>query len=231
MLVHIPQLLSADQVAHIRGQLGTASWVDGKVTAGAQSAAEKNNLQLPEQSPVARALGDVILSALGRNERFMSAGLALRVFPPLFNRYDVGMDFGTHIDNAIRFVKPSLAGGNPIRVRTDLSATLFLTDPADYDGGELVIEDTYGEHRVKLPAGDMILYSATSRHHVTPVTRGSRWSSFFWIQSMVRDERARLTLFEMDKAIQGLRKKVGDNDEVVSLTGLYHNLVRRWADA
>jgi PKHD-type hydroxylase len=162
---------------------------------------------------------------------FTSASLALRVFPPLFNRYDGGMNFGSHIDNAIRFVKSSIGSGAAIRVRTDMSATLFLTDPADYDGGELVIEDTYGEHRVKLPAGDMVLYSATSRHHVTPVTRGSRWSSFFWIQSMVRDESARLMLFEMDKAIQGLRTQVGDSDEVVSLTGLYHNLVRRWADA
>jgi PKHD-type hydroxylase len=231
MLVHIPQLLSADQVAHVRGQLVASNWVDGKVTAGAQSAGEKHNLQLLEDSPTARALGEVILSALGRNERFMSASLALRVFPPLFNRYDVGMGFGTHIDNAIRFVKPSLASGNPIRVRTDLSATLFLTDPDDYDGGELVIEDTFGSHKVKLPAGDLVVYSATSRHHVTPVTRGSRWSSFFWIQSMVRDESARAMLFELDNAIQGLRRRVGDSEEVVSLTGLYHNLVRRWADA
>jgi len=231
MLVHIPRLLSADQVAHIRNQLAGGDWVDGKVTAGAQSAAEKHNLQLPEDSPTARALGEIILSALGRNERFMSAALALRVFPPLFNRYDVGMGFGAHIDNAIRFVKPSLASGNPIRVRTDLSATLFLTDPADYDGGELVIEDTFGSHKVKLPAGDLVLYSATSRHHVTPVTRGSRWSSFFWIQSMVRDDAARTMLFELDTAIQGLREKVDDDPEVVRLTGLYHNLVRRWADA
>ncbi|MEO7054309.1 MAG: Fe2+-dependent dioxygenase [Rhizomicrobium sp.] len=231
MMVRIPALLSPDQVAQMRGLMGKAEWVDGRVTAGAQSAEAKHNLQIPENSPEARALGDVILSALGRNELFTSASLALRVFPPLFNRYDGGMNFNSHIDNAIRFVKPSLGSGAPIRVRTDMSATLFLTDPADYDGGELVIEDTYGERRVKLPAGDMILYSATSRHHVTPVTRGSRWSSFFWIQSMVRDESARLMLFEMDKAIQGLRKQGGDNDEVVSLTGLYHNLVRRWADA
>jgi PKHD-type hydroxylase len=230
MLVHIPQLLSADQVAHVRGQLAASNWVDGKVTAGAQSAAEKHNLQVPEDAPAARALGEVILSALGRNERFMSAALALKVFPPLFNRYDVGMGFGTHIDNAIRFVKPSLASGNPIRVRTDLSATLFLTDPADYGGGELVVEDTFGSHEVKLPAGDLVLYSATSRHHVTPVIRGSRWSSFFWIQSMVRDEAARTMLFELDTAIQGLRGKVGEDPEVVRLTGLYHNLVRRWTE-
>ena len=230
MLVHIPQLLSAGQVAHMRGVLSGTDWVDGKVTAGAQSAGEKHNLQVPEDSPAARALGEVILSALGRNERFMSAALALRVFPPLFNRYDVGMGFGAHIDNAIRFVKPSLAFGNPIRVRTDLSATLFLTDPADYDGGELVVEDTFGSHAVKLPAGHLVLYSATSRHHVTPVTRGSRWSSFFWIQSMVRDEAARTMLFELDTAIQGLRGKVGEDPEVVRLTGLYHNLVRRWTE-
>jgi PKHD-type hydroxylase len=231
MMVRIPALLSPDQVAQMRDLMGKAEWVDGKMTAGAQSAEAKHNLQIPENSSEARALGDVVLSALGRNELFTSASLALRVFPPLFNRYDGGMNFGSHIDNAIRFVKSSIGSGAPIRVRTDMSATLFLTDPADYDGGELVIEDTYGEHRVKLPAGDMVLYSATSRHHVTPVTRGSRWSSFFWIQSMVREESARLMLFEMDKAIQGLRQQVGDNDEVVSLTGLYHNLVRRWADA
>lgn len=231
MLVHIPQLLSVEQVAHIRGQLAATNWVDGKVTAGAQSAGAKNNLQVPEDAPAARALGEIILGALGQNERFMSAALALRVFPPLFNRYDKGMEFGTHIDNAIRFVKPSLGTAAPIRVRTDLSATLFLTDPEDYDGGELVIEDTFGSHTVKLPPGDLVLYSATSRHHVAQVTRGSRWSSFFWIQSMVQDEAARTMLFELDTAIQGLRKQIGDAEQVVSLTGLYHNLLRRWAQA
>jgi PKHD-type hydroxylase len=226
MLVHVPQLLSKGQVAQIRAVLADTDWVDGRITAGAQSGQTKHNLQVPEDAPAARALGETILSALGRNERFTSASLALRVFPPLFNRYDMGMDFGAHIDNAIRFVK-----GANIRVRTDLSATLFLTEPAEYEGGELVIEDTYGNHSVKLPAGDLVLYSATSRHHVTPVTRGSRWSSFFWIQSMIREEAARNHLFELDNAIQGLRGQVGDNDEVVALTGLYHNLVRRWADA
>ena len=231
MLVRIPKLLSPEDVAHCRDALVRAEWVDGKVTAGAQSAGEKRNLQIPENSSTARALGDLVLSRLGKNELFTSASLAMRVFPPLFNRYDGGMDFGTHIDNAIRFVAASVGSGAPIRVRTDMSATVFLTDPADYEGGELVILDTFGEHRVKLPAGDMILYSATSRHHVTPVTRGSRWSSFFWIQSMVRDEPARSTLFDLDTVIQALRKKVGDSDEVVSLTGLYHNLLRRWADA
>ena len=231
MLIQIPNLLSAEEVAHVRSQLAASDWVDGKATAGAQSAGAKRNLQLAEDTPLARALGEIVLSALGQNERFMSAALALRVFPPLFNRYDPGMDFGAHIDNAIRFVKPSLGTGAPIRVRTDLSATLFLTDPADYDGGELVIEDTFGSHAVKLAAGDLVVYSATSRHHVTPVTRGSRWASFFWIQSMVRDEAAREMLFELDTAIQGLRLQVGDNEEVVRLTGLYHNLVRRWAEA
>jgi len=228
MIVHIPNLLSGEQVAHARGVLSGTDWVDGKVTAGAQSAGTKHNLQVPENAPAARALGDMILTALGQNERFTSAALALRVFPPLFNRYDQGMNFGTHIDNAIRFVK---GASSPIRVRTDMSATLFLTDPDDYDGGELVIEDTFGNHKVKLPAGDLVVYSATSRHHVTPVTRGCRWSSFFWIQSMIRDESARAMLFELDNAIQSLRKQVGDSEEVVSLTGLYHNLVRRWADA
>lgn len=231
MLVQIPQLLSADQVARIRGQLAATNWVDGKVTAGSQSAGPKNNLQVPEDAPPARALGEIILGALGQNERFMSASLALRVYPPLFNRYDCGMEFGTHIDNAIRFVKPSLGTAAPVRVRTDLSATLFLTDPQDYDGGELVIEDTFGSHAIKLPAGDLVLYSATSRHRVTPVTRGSRWSSFFWIQSMVQDEAARTMLFELDTSIQGLRQQIGDTEQVVSLTGLYHNLVRRWAQA
>ncbi len=215
----------------MRGVLGGSDWVDGRTTAGAQSAGLKSNLQVPEDAPAARALGEIILTALGHSEAFMSAALARRVFPPLFNRYDPGMGFGPHIDNAIRVVKPSLGAGAPIRVRTDLSATLFLTDPADYDGGELVIEDTFGTHAVKLPAGDLVLYSATSRHHVTPVTRGSRWSSFFWIQSMVRDEAARGMLFALDGAVQGLRKQIGDTEQVVSLTGLYHNLVRRWAEA
>jgi PKHD-type hydroxylase len=231
MMVQILALLPAEQVAHIRSHLAGTDWVDGKVTAGAQSAQAKNNLQVPEDASAARALGEIILTALGRSERFMSASLALRVFPPLFNRYDAGMGFGSHIDNAIRFVKPSLGTGSPIRVRTDLSATLFLTDPTDYDGGELVVEDTFGTHKVKLNAGDMVLYSATSRHHVTPVTRGSRWSSFFWVQSMIRDETARAMLFDLDNVVQGLRKELGDTDHVVSLTGLYHNLVRRWAEA
>ena len=227
MLVQVPNLLTPGEVAQMRDRLGAADWADGRITAGAQSAQAKNNLQVPENTPAHRAMGEIILTALGRNELFTSAALPLRVFPPLFNRYDPGMGFGTHIDNAIRFVKGS---GAPLRVRTDLSATLFLSDPADYDGGELVIEDTLGAQRIKLAAGDMILYPASSRHHVTEVTRGSRWASFFWIQSMVREDEARRHLFDLDTAIQSLRRRHGDTDEVVRLTGLYHNLVRRWAD-
>ena len=231
MMVRIPALLSPGTVAAMREVLAKAAWVDGKVTAGQQSAVAKHNLQVPEDSAEARDLGTIILRALGQNERFTSSALALRVFPPLFNRYDAGMKFDAHIDNSIRFVKASLGSAAPIRVRTDLSATLFLTDPDEYDGGELVIEDTFGTHKVKLPAGDLVLYSATSKHHVTSITRGSRWSSFFWIQSMIRDEAARTMLFELDNAIQALRGKHGESEELVSLTGLYHNLVRRWADA
>jgi PKHD-type hydroxylase len=228
MLVYIPELLSKNEIRDIRRLLLSADWVDGRITAGAQSAEAKRNLQVPENSPAHREAGDLILAALGKNERFTSASLAQKVFPPLFNRYDGGMGFGAHIDNAIRFVRTA---GAPLRIRTDLSATLFLTDPAVYDGGELVIADSFGSHSVKLPAGDMLLYSATSRHHVTEVTRGSRVSSFFWVQSMVRDDAARQMLFELDGAIQGLRQKLGDNHQTVTLTGLYHNLLRRWAEA
>lgn len=225
MMVRIPAVLTAQEVAHCREAMAKGEWVDGKVTAGEQSAGAKRNLQLSETAKETRDLGEIILKKLGRNELFTSAALPLRVFPPLFNRYDAGMTFGTHIDNSIRFVP-----GAPIRVRTDLSATLFLTDPADYDGGELVVEDTYGTHSVKLPAGDLILYPASSRHHVHAVTRGSRWSSFFWIQSMVRDDGRRALLFDLDVSVQGLRKQIGDTAEVVRLTGLYHNLIRQWAE-
>lgn len=228
MMVHVPNLLTKEQVGNVRHQLTSADWAHGRITAGAQSAEAKHNLQVPENSAAHRQAGEIILGALGKNELFTSASLAQKVFPPLFNRYDSGMGFGTHIDNAIRFVK---AAGPPLRVRTDLSATLFLTEPEDYDGGELVIQDTFGSHSVKLPAGDLVLYSATSRHHVTTVTRGSRISSFFWIQSMVRDDAARLMLFELDGTIQSLRRQSGESAEAIALTGLYHNLLRRWADA
>ena len=224
MLSHIEGVLSPDQVARFREMLAEAAWVDGRVTAGEQSARAKTNLQVPEDSPVARELGETVLMALGRNPAFVSAALPLRVFPPLFNRYDEGMGFDTHVDNAIRFA-------GPVRFRTDVSCTLFLTDPDDYDGGELIVEDAYGEHAVKLPAGDMIVYPATSLHRVAPITRGSRWSSFFWAQSMVKSDEQRTLLWDLDQAIQRLSLKVGQGDpEVVSLTGTYHNLLRMWAE-
>jgi PKHD-type hydroxylase len=212
-------------VAHGRHLLGQAQWIDGRVTAGAQSARAKQNQQLPEDSPEARELGELILGALQRNALFMSAALPLKVFPPLFNRYAGGHSFGNHVDNAIRQVP-----GTPHRVRTDLSATLFFMDPENYDGGDLVIEDTYGTHQVKLPAGHMILYPSTSLHHVTPVTRGERVSSFFWIQSLVRDDGRRTLLFDMDTAIQRLASTVPDHPSTVQLTGVYHNLLRQWAE-
>jgi len=224
MLLHIEGVLTSEQVAKCRETLAAQSWVDGRVTAGEQSAQAKRNLQVPEDAPAARELGEMILGALGRNQTFVSAALPLRVFPPLFNRYDEGMAFDTHVDNSIRF-----AGS--VRFRTDVSATLFLTDPADYDGGELIVEDAYGEHAVKLPAGDMILYPATSLHRVAPITRGSRWASFFWAQSMVKSDEKRTLLWNLDNAIQALSLKVGQTDpEVISLAGSYHNLLRMWAE-
>src|SRR5580704_15284796 len=226
MLLPIPDVLTAEQVLRARHLLDEADWVDGRVTAGHQSALAKDNMQLPEGSPAARELGGMVLSALEQNALFISAALPARVFPPLFNRYQGGQAFGTHVDNAIRQV-----AGTGHRIRTDLSATLFFTGPDEYDGGELVIEDTYGTHGVKLPAGHMILYPSTSLHHVRPVTRGARVSSFFWIQSMVRDDGQRSLLFDLDLAIQRLNRESMDHPVSVQLTGVYHNLLRRWADA
>jgi PKHD-type hydroxylase len=225
MLLSVPDVLTADNVLHARLLLNQAEWVDGRVTAGHQSARAKDNMQLPEGSPVARELGDMVLTALEKNALFVSAALPSKVFPPLFNRYEGGQAFGTHVDNAIRQV-----AGTPHRIRTDLSATLFLTGPDEYDGGELVVEDTYGTHSVKLPAGHMILYPSTSLHHVRPVTRGARIASFFWIQSMIRDDGERTLLFDLDVAIQRLSAERPDHPAAVQLTGVYHNLVRRWAD-
>jgi PKHD-type hydroxylase len=225
MLLHIPQVLTAEQVAHARRLLESADWIDGRVTAGHQSVRVKHNQQLPEDHPVARELGDMILGALGRTPAFLSAALPLRVFPPLFNRYDGGQSFGNHVDNAIRQVASSGA-----RLRTDLSATLFLADPDEYDGGELVIEDTYGVHSVKLSAGHMVLYPSTSLHNVRPVTRGARVASFFWVQSMVREDGERALLFDLDAAIQRLAADAPDHPAAVQLTAVYHNLLRRWAD-
>ena len=225
MLLPIPDVLTADQVLRGRQILEGTEWVDGRVTAGHQSAQTKNNMQLPEGSPAARELGAMVLAALEQNALFISAALPARVFPPLFNRYQGGQAFGTHVDNAIRQVT-----GTPHRIRTDLSATLFFTGPNEYDGGELVVEDTYGTHEVKLPAGHMILYPSTSLHHVRPVTRGARVASFFWIQSMVRDDGERTLLFDLDVAIQRINSGGGDQASAVQLTGIYHNLLRRWAD-
>ena len=227
MLLTIPNLLSKAQVAQCRAALDQAEWVDGNVTSGPQSALAKNNRQIPEGSPVARQIGDLIQDALGASPLFIAAALPLKVFPPLFNRYDSGQAFGTHVDNAIRHLR-----GTNFRIRSDLSATLFLSEPEEYDGGELTVEDTYGVQRVKLAAGDLVLYPSTSLHHVTPVTRGARVSSFFWIQSMVRDDGQRTLLFQMDAAIQQLVAQLGNADaRVISLTGVYHNLLRRWADS
>ncbi|MES1146848.1 MAG: Fe2+-dependent dioxygenase, partial [Solimonas sp.] len=190
MLLQIPQILSVEQVAHMRRLLATADWVDGRVTAGRQSALVKDNLQLPEGHPVAVELGDAILAALQNSALFASASLPLRIFPPLFNRYSGGQTFGNHVDNAVRQI-----GGTPLRIRTDLSATLFLADPHEYDGGELVVEDTYGVHAIKLPAGHLALYPSSSLHRVEPVTRGERLAAFFWVQSMVRGDAERTILF------------------------------------
>jgi len=224
MLIHLEGVLSGEQVADFRRRLGSEDWVDGRATAGEQSARAKRNLQVPEDAPAARDLGATILATLGRNPQFVSAALPLRVFPPLFNRYDAGMAFDTHVDNTIRFA-------GPVRFRTDLSATLFLTEPDAYDGGELIVEDTYGEHAVKLAAGDMILYPASSLHRVAPITRGSRWASFFWVQSMIRADAQRSLLYDLDNAIQALSARVGQGEaSVVSLTGTYNNLLRMWAE-
>jgi PKHD-type hydroxylase len=225
MLLHIPNILTREQVAHARQVLDQATWIDGRVTAGAQSSRAKKNQQLPEDSPAARELGELILAGLQLSPLFMSAALPLRVFPPLFNKYAGGDSFGSHVDNAIRQVP-----GTPHRIRTDLSATLFFVDPDGYEGGELVVEDTYGIHRVKLPAGDIVLYPSTSLHHVTPVTSGARISSFFWIQSLIRDDGQRTLLFDMDTAIQRLAQDVPDHRSTVQLTGVYHNLLRQWSE-
>ncbi len=225
MLLAIPDLLTAEEVASARALLDRAEWIDGRVTAGPQSARAKNNQQLPEGSAVAESIGDVILTALQRNALFVSAALPLRVFPPLFNRYQGGHTFGNHVDNAIRQI-----GSTGHRIRTDLSATLFLAEPDEYDGGELTVEDTYGVHRAKLPAGDMLLYPSSSLHSVSPVTRGARVASFFWIQSMIRDDGRRTLLFDLDVSIQQLSRDVPAHPSVVQLTGVYHNLLRQWSE-
>ncbi len=225
MIVQVSHVLNEPQITRCREVMSRANWVDGRVTAGYQSAVVKDNRQLAENSPEAAELGDMIVAALERNPLFITATLPLRVFPPLFNRYDEGMSFGAHLDNSIRQIP-----GTPHRVRTDISATLFMSAPEDYDGGELVIDDVYGSHSVKLPAGDMVLYPASSLHHVTPVTRGARFASFFWIQSMVRGDSDRTLLFDLDMAINQVSQALPHHPGVVSLTNCYHNLLRRYAE-
>jgi PKHD-type hydroxylase len=225
VLVHIPKVLDATQVAECRKALATAEWVDGQVTAGHQFARVKHNRQLPVQHPVARRLGELILNALDRTPLFMSAALPLKVVPPLFNCYEGGETYGNHVDGAVYPI-----AGTSHRVRTDVSATLFLSAPEDYDGGELIADDTYGAHRIKLPAGDMILYPGTSLHRVEPVTRGVRLAAFFWIQSMVRGDSRRAVLFDLDTAIQQLSPVARDEPALSQLTNVYHNLLREWAD-
>ena len=226
MLTVIPDLLTPPQVATLRAELDAADWIDGNVTSGAQSALAKRNTQLPEDSAAARAGGSMVLDALAASPLFVAAALPLKVFPPLFNRYAEGDAFGAHVDTAIRIRR-----GSDFRIRSDLSATLFLSDPDSYDGGELTITTQFGAQSIKLPAGQLVLYPASSVHHVTPVTRGTRVASFFWIQSMVRDDGARALLFEQDTAIQSIAARLGSDDpQIVRLTGVYHNLLRRWAE-
>lgn len=226
MIIRIPQLLEARPLAFIRERLATVDWEDGRITAGPEAAKVKHNDQLTEDHPLAKELGEVVLAALARSPLFTSAALPLKVFPPLFNRYAGGGHFGAHIDTAVRLTRQA-----PFRVRTDLSATLFLADPDSYDGGELVIEDTYGEQAIKLAAGDLLLYPATSLHQVRPVTRGARLASFFWVQSMVRDDDNRRLLYEMDRALMQLRELHPEgHPALVRLTGSYHNLLRKWSE-
>jgi PKHD-type hydroxylase len=226
MMIQIPAVLTVAQVAEVRRLVEAADWVDGNATSGSQAALAKRNRQLPEDSAAGKRAGEIVLDALGRNALFMAAALPAKVWPPLFNRYGGGEQFGVHVDNAVR-----LKRGGVERLRSDLSATLFLSEPESYDGGELTVEDTYGAHAVKLAAGDLILYPASSLHHVTPVTRGERLASFFWVQSMIRDDAQRRVLFDLDVAVQRLAAELGQaHASVVALTGTYHNLLRMWAE-
>ena len=227
MLVQIPDVLTPEEIRYCRERLERSQWVDGRVTAGDLAAKSKHNLQIPVDSAEARELGELVLTALGRNPTYHAAALPLRVLPPMFNRYESAMTFGTHVDNAIRTV-PGTGG---MRIRADVSSTLFLSDPDEYDGGELVIQDLYGSHTVKLPAGHLVVYPASSLHAVKPVTKGTRWASFFWAQSMVKDDGQRRMLYELDLAIIEIRKQLGDDkDAVLALVNHYHNLLRRWAE-
>lgn len=227
MLIAIPDVLDAEALRAVRATIDTGSWVDGNATSGYQSALAKQNLQLPEESAEAKQAGQTILDALGRSPLFIAAALPLKIFPPLFNSYAEGQTFGTHVDNAVR-----IQAGSGFRVRSDLSMTVFLEEPDAYDGGELTVETQFGVQQVKLPAGHAVLYPSSSLHRVEPVTRGRRVASFFWIQSMVRDDSARAMLFDLDRSIQTLASRAGHDDPaIIALTGVYHNLLRRWADA
>ena len=226
MIHHIPNALTKQEVALFRQQMETAQWVGGKVTAGTLSASVKNNQQLSEQDPRTHALSEKVMHAIWQNQTFQTAALPHQIIPPLFNRYDESETFGFHVDNSIRLIR-----GTNHKIRTDLSCTLFLSEPEEYDGGELVIEDTYGYHEVKLPAGDVVLYPSTSLHEVSSITRGTRFASFFWVQSMIRDDAKRHLLFNLDESIRNLRSTHGDAyAEVVKLTNIYHNLMRMWAE-
>ena len=228
MLLHIPEVLTQAELTQLRQSLDAADWTDGRETVGAQGAQVKRNEQLPDLSPLRDALGNVVLSALERNPLYFAAALPLRTLPPRFNRYQGGGEYGFHIDGSV--MRASQPGAPHGHVRSDISCTLFLCEPEDYDGGELVVSDTYGEHEVKLPAGDLVIYPASSLHKVMPVTRGARLASFFWVQSMIRDDAQRRLLFEMDASIESLRRSGADAAAVLQLTGIYHNLLRRWAE-
>jgi len=225
MLLHIPEVLDKEQVAGMRAAMAGAEWTDGRQTVGPQGARVKRNLQLPDTSPLRAELGDTIVAALGRHPLFHAAALPLRTLPPRFNRYEGGGEYGFHIDGAVMST-----GHDGIQVRSDISCTLFLSEPEEYDGGELIVSDTYGEHEVKLPAGDAIVYPSSSLHRVTAVTRGARVASFFWVQSLVRDDGARRLLLELDTAIRNLSSSAADQASILQLTGVYHNLLRRWAE-
>lgn len=227
MLLQIPEVFSKAEVKALRARLDAGPWADGNATSGHQSATAKNNLQLPEDSDVAKEVSALVVQALNANPMFVAAALPHTIFPPLFNRYEGGDEFGLHVDNAIRQSR----NGEAIRIRSDLSATLFLSEPDDYDGGELIIEEMYGSQAIKLPAGDLVLYPSKSLHRVTPVTRGARVSSFMWMQSLIRDDADRETLFRLDIATQRVASEKGPKDQaVIELTGVYHNLLRRWTE-
>jgi PKHD-type hydroxylase len=227
MLLHIPDVLTKDELASIRARLEEADWMDGRATSGVQAASVKSNEQVDQLSPIGRELSERVMDAVGRSPLFVSAALPQRIWPPHFTRYSNGNTFGNHIDASIMG-----RAGNAYRIRSDVSCTLFLAEPDEYEGGELTVEDTYGDHEVKLPAGDMVVYSSTSLHHVKPVTAGMRVASHFWVQSMVRSTEDRALLFQLDQTIQGIFAERGVLDPTyVSLTGIYHNLIRKWADA